>query len=166
MPATGKNWDRWVEGFRLRLRQKMEQDCIDQQDVANQINVPHSTFSAQMNRSLKPWFVDRIAAVWPDEFGDDPIACRQEMLGITVSGESGLTHLRSLLLYFHEIKRQSEEGIETITVLLKKVKRAPPLWGNPPGRLERRGAGERSRTADLRFTRALLYQLSYTGPEK
>ncbi len=33
----------------------------------------------------------------------------------------------------------------------------------PPQVLESTGAGDRSRTYDLRITNALLYQLSYTG---
>ena len=33
----------------------------------------------------------------------------------------------------------------------------------PPQVLESDGAGDRSRTYDLRITNALLYQLSYTG---
>ena len=32
--------------------------------------------------------------------------------------------------------------------------------------LNSRGAGEEIRTPDLRITNALLYQLSYIGPEK
>lgn len=32
--------------------------------------------------------------------------------------------------------------------------------------LQKTGAGERSRTLDLRITNALLYQLSYTGEKK
>ncbi len=39
----------------------------------------------------------------------------------------------------------------------------PNTRGDPSGSLLVFGAGTRTRTADLRFTKPLLYQLSYTG---
>jgi hypothetical protein len=95
-----------------------------------------------MHRTLKPWFVDRIAELWPDDFGDDPLACRQEMLGVPNTAD--LTHLRSLLLFFHEIRRQADEGIETITALLESAKKDRPVLcaatGKPVKRARESGA--------------------------
>ena len=64
---------------------------------------------------------------------------------------------------FGVVKEQDFEGI--VAKQLDAPYRAgrPPRWRNTENQAYSRSAGSRDRTHDLRFTKPLLYQLSYAG---
>lgn len=117
--ATSDEYLNWSDSFRKRVKIKMGQEKLTSQKLAGQLKIPVSTFSTQMNRSLKPWFVDRIELRWPDDFRGDGVECRRVLLGIAPRGPVNRTTLSNLMVHLHEIKRQAEEGIEAIKAVVR-----------------------------------------------
>ena len=104
-------WDGFRKSFAKQVKAKIKSLGIDQRTLSEEIKIPESTLSLQLNKNLRPWFVDRIAELWPDEFSHAPGEARRAMLGGAPATSGEATHLRAMLLMFTQMKEHEEKGI-------------------------------------------------------
>jgi hypothetical protein len=111
MLKPSPSWSLYRETFTKMVRREMKREGLNQKAFAKEIEIPESTLSLQLNKSLRPWFVDRVAEYWPDRFQDAPVEARRAMLGGVRPTAAEITHLRAMLFMFIQAKESAEEGI-------------------------------------------------------
>lgn len=81
-------WEAWMAAFADRVRGRMERDGIEQHELARTLGMPPSTLSQHLSGRLQPETVQKIEALWADEFS----GCLEQALRVKygIGGQVGL----------------------------------------------------------------------------
>lgn len=120
-------WNEWSTAFKKRLRNHMARQNMNQKNLAAALGMKESSLSTQLNRSMKPWLVEAVAGLWPEEFGDDAVNARRAYLGFPPDISMAVSHLKDLLNYYLEATATLEKGIATTRSLIAAEERRMAL---------------------------------------
>lgn len=85
--ASNKRLEAWIAAFASKVEARRKREGIDyQRDLAAKLGMPQSTLSEHLGGKLKLDTVERIADLWPDEFGESVADYLKVYYGITGDG--------------------------------------------------------------------------------